>query len=107
VTSFDPEKYPQPRYNFNQWDQWARTTAPNTNVKVFMGVLANWGAGGGYKDPDSLDSVIAHSKKFDRFGGTMIWDASQAWANPEFIGSVKSSMRTLNVRSNLEQAFRA
>lgn len=35
-------------YNFDTWNAWAKGTSANPGVKLFIGVPANTGAGGGY-----------------------------------------------------------
>lgn len=44
-------------YNFDTWNTWATGTSANPDVKLFMGVPANTGAGGGYVDPTDLVPV--------------------------------------------------
>ncbi|KAF2703686.1 glycoside hydrolase family 18 protein [Pleomassaria siparia CBS 279.74] len=94
VQGFLPGSGTQTNYNFATWDSWARETAPNKNVKVFMGVPGGATAGAGYSPPDVLEPVIHFSNKFASFGGAMVWDASQAWRNSGFLGRVKGSMQT-------------
>lgn len=92
INSYVAGSTTQNNFNFATWDNWAKTTSKNPNVKVFLGVPANTGAGGGYLPPSSLGPVIQYSKTFSSFGGVMMWDASQAYANTGFISSVKSSL---------------
>jgi len=79
-------------YNFDIWNAWAVGTSANKGVKLFMGVPANTGAGGGFVGAAGLVPVIDSSKAFSNFGGVMMWDASQAQANTGFISSVKSAL---------------
>ncbi|KAL1991883.1 hypothetical protein VTN49DRAFT_5191 [Thermomyces lanuginosus] len=82
--------YPD-NFNFNTWDDWAQNTSKNKNVKVLVGVPANTGAAGsGYLPVDQLAPVIEHARTFPSFGGVMMWDASQAYANDGFLSGIKS-----------------
>jgi len=84
-------------YNFDTWNDWATGTSANKDVKLFMGVPANTGAGGGFVSAADLVSVIDSSKAFSNFGGVMMWDASQAQANTGFTDAVKSALTGANV----------
>ncbi|TGJ79110.1 hypothetical protein E0Z10_g9656 [Xylaria hypoxylon] len=80
-------------WNFNVWDDWAHKTSKNPNVKVLIGVPANTGAGGGYVAAPTLGSIISDTKgKYSSFGGIMMWDMSQLYANSGFLTSVRSSL---------------
>ena len=60
---------------------------------MFMGVPGNTGAGRGYVTPGGLGPVIEDSSKnYDRFGGVMVWDASQAFSNGRFVAEVKQKL---------------
>ncbi|KAF2268775.1 glycoside hydrolase [Lojkania enalia] len=80
-------------YNFDTWAQWAREKAPNRNVRLYVGVPASSSAGGGYVHHAELGKVIGESGRSDKFGGVMVWDASQAWANEGFLDGVKRELR--------------
>jgi chitinase len=62
---------------------------------MITGVPANTGAGRGYLSPSGLQPVIQYSAKYSSFGGVMMWDASQAYTNGNFIGDVKSILSGL------------
>ncbi|KAJ9207305.1 CAZyme family GH18 [Paecilomyces variotii] len=95
VNSYVAGSSTQNNFNFDTWDNWAKTTSKNPDVKVFLGVPANTGAAGtGYLPASSLAPVIQYSKTFSSFGGVMMWDASQAYANSGFISAVKSTLTT-------------
>ncbi|KAI0410024.1 putative class III chitinase [Xylaria palmicola] len=79
-------------WNFNVWDDWAHHTSKNPAVKVLIGVPANTGAGGGYVDASTLGSIVKDTKKYTSFGGVMMWDMSQLFANNGFLASVRSSL---------------
>lgn len=83
----------QQNFNFKDWDNWAKTVSKNKKVKVLVGAPANTGAAGsGYVDAARLGQVIEYSRQFSSFGGVMLWDASQGYANGNFIGSVKAAL---------------
>lgn len=81
------------KYNFEEWDNWAKTVSKNKNVKVIVGVPADTTAAStGYIPSSKLDGVIEYSKKFESFGGVMMWDATQAYGNDGFINDVRKSL---------------
>lgn len=93
VNSFVAGATLQNNFNFATWDTWAKNVSKNANVKVFVGIPANTGAAGsGYMPAASLAPVIEYSKTFSSFGGIMMWDASQAYANTGFVSSIKDSL---------------
>ena len=80
-------------FNFATWDNWAKTVSKNPNVQVFVGVPAGQTAAGtGYTPADKLAPVIAYAKTYKSFGGVMMWDASQAFANTGFLDGVKKDI---------------
>ncbi|THV43731.1 hypothetical protein BGAL_0997g00010 [Botrytis galanthina] len=88
VQSFVPGVSTQNNFNFDTWDNWAKTVSLNPNVKVMLGIPSNTGAGAGYTSGAALASVIAYSKSFSSFGGVMMWDMSQLYANSGFLEAV-------------------
>jgi len=90
INHFVPGASSQPKFNYDVWDNWAKTISANQNVKLFLGIPGNVGAGGGYTSGSALQSAIAYCKQFSTFGGVMIWDASQTYANSGFLDSVVS-----------------
>lgn len=92
VSSFTPGSTTQNNFNFETWDNWAKNTSKNKNVKVLIGVPANTGAGGGYVSASALDPIIQYAKQFSSFGGVMMWDMSQLYANSGFLDSVYASL---------------
>lgn len=83
----------QNNFNFNTWDNWAKTVSKNPDVKVFVGAPGSpTAAGGGYVDGDTIKAIITYSKTFSSFGGVMIWDMSQVYANNGFLDNVRSSL---------------
>lgn len=92
MPSFTVGSSTQNNFNFATWDNWAKTVSLNPNVKVFLGIPGNTGAGAGYESGSLLASVISYCKGFSSFGGVMIWDASQLYANSGFLAQVVSDL---------------
>ncbi|PHH63742.1 hypothetical protein CDD81_5507 [Ophiocordyceps australis] len=87
VSNFQPGSETQNAFNFDVWDRWAKGSK-NPNVKALLGIPANVGAGGGYTRGEKLRSVINYCKKYSSFGGVMMWDMSQLYANNGFLDEV-------------------
>lgn len=68
--------------------------SPNPNAKVYIGApAASTAAGQGYLDASSLASIATQMRKsFPSFGGVMLWDASQAYANGRYDVSIKNAL---------------
>lgn len=93
VQSYTAGSSTQNNFNFETWDNWAKTVQPNPNVKVLLGVPGGQtGAGSGYEPISTLQGVINYSKQFSSFGGAMVWDMSQAYANSGFLPGLKSAV---------------
>ncbi|KAI1264313.1 chitinase [Xylariaceae sp. FL1019] len=91
--NFVPGSATQNAFNFDVWDDWAKNTSPNKDVKILLGMPANTGAAGsGYVTGSQLSSVISYSKSFSSFGGVMLWDMSQLYANSGFLSTVVSDL---------------
>ncbi|KAJ0109052.1 hypothetical protein J7T55_002244 [Diaporthe amygdali] len=84
VNSFVIGASTQPSYNFDTWDNWAKTGSANPAVKILVGIPANTGAGAGYTSGSVLQATIDYSQAFASFGGVMMWDMSQLYKNPGF-----------------------
>ncbi|TFK76820.1 glycoside hydrolase [Pluteus cervinus] len=82
-------------WNFGIWDNWARTISPNPNVKVYIGAPASTSASGsGYVDIATLSKIATQMRNsFPSFGGVMLWDASQAYANGRYDLGIKQTLR--------------
>ncbi|KAJ2358324.1 Chitinase 2 [Coemansia sp. RSA 2618] len=67
-------------FNFNDWDNWAKTKAVNKDVKVYIGAPGSpSAAGSGYVDGATLASIYNDVRsKYSSLGGIMTWDVSQA-----------------------------
>ncbi|KAF9072609.1 glycoside hydrolase superfamily [Rhodocollybia butyracea] len=82
-------------FDFSTWDNWAKNTSPNRNVKVFIGApAAPAAAGSGYVSPAQLTTIVQQTKaSFSSFGGVMlVMDISQAVANSRYDASAKSAL---------------
>ncbi|KAJ7832605.1 glycoside hydrolase family 18 protein, partial [Mycena leptocephala] len=80
-------------WNFDTWDNWAKTVSPNRNVKIFIGAPASPTAAnaGEYVDATTLGSIaLATRAEYSSFGGIMLWDASQAYANGRYDQQIKN-----------------
>ncbi|KFX90769.1 hypothetical protein O988_08044 [Pseudogymnoascus sp. VKM F-3808] len=83
----------QNNFNFNTWDNWAKTVSKNPDVKIFVGAPGSpTAAGGGYVDGSTLTAIITYAKTFSSFGGVMIWDMSQVYSNDGFLDNVRASL---------------
>lgn len=81
------------QYNFEEWDNWAKTVSKNKNVKVLIGVPADTTAAStGYIPAAKLTQVIEYTKKFESFGGVMMWDVTQLYANDGYLASVRKAL---------------
>ncbi|KID66082.1 chitinase, partial [Metarhizium hybridum] len=92
VSNFQEGSATQNAFNFDVWDNWAKTTSPNKNIKLLIGVPAAPGAGGGYTSGSKLKAAINWSQKYSNFGGAMMWDMSQLYANSAFLGEIVSDI---------------
>ncbi|OJT03206.1 Chitinase 1 [Trametes pubescens] len=82
-------------WDFDQWDSWAKNTAVNKNVKIYIGAPASpSAAGSGYVDATTLANIALETRsQFSSFGGIMLWDASQAFANNRYDAAIKNAIR--------------
>lgn len=81
-------------WDFSTWNTWATTVSANPAAKVLLGIAANTGAAnaGSYVDGTLLAEAIASSKSYPSFGGVMMWDMSQLYANTGFEAEVVSDL---------------
>ncbi|KAJ8594091.1 glycoside hydrolase [Rhizopogon salebrosus TDB-379] len=81
-------------WDFGTWDNWAKTVSPNPNAKVYIGAPASTSAAGsGYVTPSTFTTIIQQTMaQYSSFGGVMLWDASQAYANSRYDVSVKNAL---------------
>ncbi|KAG5916042.1 hypothetical protein E4U42_007817 [Claviceps africana] len=90
VANFRPGAPAQDAFNLDVWDGWARTVSPNRNVRLLLGIPAAPGAGAGFTDGARLGAAIRYARRFASFGGVMMWDMSQLYANGGFLDQVVS-----------------
>ncbi|KIM85514.1 carbohydrate-binding module family 5 protein [Piloderma croceum F 1598] len=78
-------------WDFGLWDNWARQTSINKDVKIYVGAPASSSAAGsGYQDISSLSAIAVQMRNnFPSFGGIMLWDASEAYANNRYDQAIK------------------
>ncbi|OSX65770.1 carbohydrate-binding module family 5 protein [Postia placenta MAD-698-R-SB12] len=90
LTNFDDSN----DWDFATWDNWAKETSPNPSVKVYIGApAASAAAGSGYVDAATLGQIAIETRNnYSSFGGVMLWDASQAYANDRYDEQVKNSI---------------
>lgn len=80
-------------FDFGTWDNWAKTMAPNPDVKVFIGAPGSpLSAGSGYVPIGPLTTVIEDARQYDSFGGVMVWDLSSAYSSDRFDLAIKSAL---------------
>ncbi|KAJ2797233.1 Chitinase 2 [Coemansia helicoidea] len=67
-------------FNFEDWDNWAKTKSANKDVKIFIGAPGSpTAASSGYADGAALRTVYDSVRsKYTSLGGVMTWDVSQA-----------------------------
>ncbi|KAF7368297.1 Glycoside hydrolase family 18 protein [Mycena venus] len=79
---------------WNYATDWLPHLFANPNVKLFIGAPASTTAAnpGEYVSASTLGSIALASRALNpsRFGGVMLWDASQAYANGRFDTQIKN-----------------
>lgn len=70
-------------FNYDSWDTFVTSESYNSDAKVYLGVPASSSAAGSGYEPASTVVEAANylQSTYNTFGGVMMWDASQAWAN--------------------------
>ncbi|KAG6810554.1 hypothetical protein H0H92_011339 [Tricholoma furcatifolium] len=88
------QTYGTDSWNFGTWDNWAKTTAVNKAVKVYIGAPASSdAAGSGYVSADKLSQIAsATAAQYSSFGGVMLWDASSAASNNNYDKAIKTAL---------------
>ncbi|EIW75611.1 glycoside hydrolase family 18 protein [Coniophora puteana RWD-64-598 SS2] len=83
-------------WNFATWDDWAKNTSINKNVKIYIGAPASNTATtdpAEYVDPATLTKILQDTKaQYSSFGGAMLWDMSQAYTNDRFDKAIKAAL---------------
>lgn len=81
-----------PSFNYDTWQDYA-ATAPNTNIKLFIGQpAAPSAAGSGYNDPETVAQYVDQVKNSSNFGGISLWDASQEVTNGNYASKMKEAL---------------
>jgi len=82
-------------FNFDTWDNWARTQSPNPDVKVYIGAPGSANsAGDGYVDVETLTEMAQQMQQtYSSFGGVMLWDADSSYTNDRFDLTIKTAIR--------------
>lgn len=70
----------QSEFNWNTWSDFANS-APNDNMKLFVGLPGAPASGSGYVDAATVASTIDEIKCDQALGGISLWDASSAFGN--------------------------
>nr|QDJ94332.1 chitinase chiB7 [Cordyceps cicadae] len=91
VDKFQQSVLSQPDFNFAIWDEWAQKSK-NPKVKVLMGIPASMAAGVGYTRGPKLKAAIDWTKIYHSFGGVMMWDMAQLYANKNFLQEVVNDL---------------
>ncbi|PSR80667.1 glycoside hydrolase family 18 protein [Coniella lustricola] len=92
ISTFVAGDTAQPYFDYTTWDAWAQTVSANPNVKILVGIPANTGAGSGYTTGATLEAALQYSETFSSFGGVMMWDMSQLYANTGFLDEVAADL---------------
>ncbi|KAG1804335.1 glycoside hydrolase family 18 protein [Suillus variegatus] len=80
-------------WNFAAWDDWANNVSPNPDIKVYIGAPASSTAGSGYVNSKKITSIIQQTQSnYSSFGGVMLWDISDAYANHRYDIAVKQAL---------------
>ncbi|CAO3587987.1 unnamed protein product [Absidia cylindrospora] len=83
-------------FNFDTWDNWAKTVSKNKDVKVFLGLPGSpTAAGSGYLTFAQIQSAVASVQKYSSYGGVMFWDASQTYSNTQVSPNLATAVANL------------
>ncbi|KAI0787359.1 glycoside hydrolase superfamily [Fomes fomentarius] len=86
--------------NWNFDKCWAKTSAKNKNLKVFVGAPASQDAGAHYVTADQMDQIIAGTRSnYASFGGVMLWDAYAAKSNSNYDAQIKSQLTATGAKT--------
>ncbi|KAG0174693.1 Chitinase 1 [Apophysomyces sp. BC1034] len=91
-------------FNFDQWDNWAKNTSPNKDVKVFLAVPGSPSAAGtGYVPFNQLKPIVESvASKYSSYGGVTVWDASQSYGNTEVSPNFATALHNLVDKAGVE-----
>ncbi|KAI8071474.1 glycoside hydrolase superfamily [Gongronella butleri] len=83
-------------FNFDTWDNWAKTKSPNKDVKIFLGLPgSSTAADSGYLSMSQIQSTIDNIKQYSSYGGVMFWDASQTYSNTDASPNLAAAVGSL------------
>ncbi|SCU96609.1 LAME_0F16820g1_1 [Lachancea meyersii CBS 8951] len=90
------------------WDVWVKqaTSTPNSKAKLFLGLAGSpSAAASGYvSDLEKVRSTVNNISRGADFGGIMLWDASQGFANQvegkSYVAQMKEILNTVQVTEN-------
>jgi len=89
LQSFQDDAGVQNKFNFEVWDSWAKICSKNPSIKLLLGIPASpTAAGSGFVSALELGQIIKFCQQFSTFGGVIMWDASQAFHNADFIPAI-------------------
>ncbi|KAJ5642261.1 class III chitinase [Penicillium lividum] len=93
IDHFMANSMTQTNFNFASWNTWATTISQNKDVKVLLGIPGgSTAAGTGFESASTVALIVDYivSKGYKSFGGVMVWDASEVYANYGFLTSIAS-----------------
>ncbi|CAR28130.1 hypothetical protein ZYGR_0N06210 [Zygosaccharomyces rouxii] len=90
------------QFNWDTWENFAETSSPNKDIKLFLGLPGSVSAAGsGYvSDISTLKSTISKISSSSYFGGVSLWDASQAFSNnvggQTYVSEIKNALGSVS-----------
>ncbi|KAJ2725423.1 Chitinase 2 [Coemansia sp. Benny D115] len=88
-------------FNFADWDNWAKTSSINKNVKIYIGAPGSpSAASSGYVGGSTLATIYnAVRSQYSSLGGIMTWDVSQSRTSG-LASSIRSTLNSGGTCSN-------
>ncbi|EGW34608.1 uncharacterized protein SPAPADRAFT_60044 [Spathaspora passalidarum NRRL Y-27907] len=79
-------------FNWDTWSSYAKSTSPNKNIKLYLGLPGSTAsAGSGYADLSTVQQAVSSIKGDPSFGGISIWDISSG-ENDGFLSGCKNAL---------------
>lgn len=75
-------------FNYDTWNTFAES-APNSNIKLFVGLPGSESSGTGFADSALVKSQLSDIQCTANFGGVSLWDASSAFGNDNYQDEIK------------------
>lgn len=75
-------------FNYDTWNTFAES-APNSNIKLFVGLPGSESSGAGFADSALVKSQLSEIQCTANFGGVSLWDASSAFGNNNYQDQIK------------------